>query len=179
MVQVSPPDKHGFCSLGVSVDCSVSAVKEATKVIAQINPNMPRTHGAGFLHYSAFDAVVQVNDPLPEKPKEEPSKDELRIGEHIATLIENGATLQMGIGSIPDAVLRSLKLHKELGIHTEMVSDGVIDLIEEGVITNEHKDVAKNVILFFFFFFSFLFFLKFLLHLDECSGIRLWNQKTL
>jgi 4-hydroxybutyrate CoA-transferase len=147
LVQVSPPDKHGFCSMGVSVDCSVTAVNEASKVIAQINPNMPRTHGAGILHESAFDAVVHVNDPIFEKQAEQPTPVEDKIGEHIASLIENGATIQMGIGSIPDAVLKCLIDHKELGIHTEMVSDGIIDLVESGVITNQHKKIhtGKNV----------------------------------
>lgn len=89
--------------------------------------------------------MVTSNDPIPERPVEEPTEEEKRIGEHVASLIEDGATLQMGIGNIPDAVLKCLKYHKELGVHTEMVSDGVIDLIEEGIITNEHKVVSPNV----------------------------------
>lgn len=107
--------------------------------------NYWKCEGAGILHESAFDAVVHVNDPIWEKHSQEPTPTEIKIGEHIASLIENGATIQMGIGSIPDVVLKCLKSHKELGIHTEMLSDGIIDLMESGVITNQHKPIHTGV----------------------------------
>ena len=141
MVNVSPPDKHGYCSLGVSVEISMTAVKEAKYVIAQINPNMPRSHGAGFIHISKFHAVTEVDEPLKNHETAVLSDVEKKIGSYCAGLVENGSTLQMGIGSIPDAVLCALHNHRELGIHTEMFSDGVIDLVEKGVITGEHKKV--------------------------------------
>jgi acyl-CoA hydrolase len=138
IVQVSPPDKHGFCSLGVSVDIAAAAVKNAKTIIAQVNPRMPRTLGDGIVHVDDFAAMVLGEQELPEiiSKVTEISK---RIATHCAELVENGATLQMGIGSIPDAVLASLTSHKELGVHTEMFSDGIIPLLEKGVITNEHK----------------------------------------
>ncbi|MFM2136270.1 MAG: hypothetical protein RL021_1670, partial [Bacteroidota bacterium] len=140
IVHVSPPDAHGYCSLGVSVDIARSAVNEARKVIAQVNPNMPRTAGDGMIHIDEFDAVVRVEDPLHEAAPHAGITDvERRIGNHIAELIEDGSTLQTGIGSIPDAVLASLHGHKHLGIHTEMFSDGIIDLIEKGIIDNSQK----------------------------------------
>jgi acyl-CoA hydrolase len=110
-------------------------------VIAQLNPNMPRTHGDGLIHISHIDSAVVVDDPLPEFPPGEPSEAEKAIGRHCAELIEDGATLQMGIGAIPNAVLAALKDHRDLGVHTEMFSDGAIDLIERGVINNEKKRV--------------------------------------
>jgi acyl-CoA hydrolase len=138
VVQVSAPDKHGYCSLGVSVDIALSAVKNAKCVIAQVNPKMPRTLGDGIIHIDDFDAMVYAEQELPEivSPTNEIAS---RIGSHCAELVEKGATLQMGIGAIPDAVLASLIDHKELGIHTEMFSDGIIPLIEKGVVTNQHK----------------------------------------
>jgi acyl-CoA hydrolase len=139
LVQVSPPDKHGFCSLGVSVDIAATAVKTAKHVIAQINPKMPRTLGDGIVKIDDFDAVVYAEQELPEVVCNDATEISMRIGGHCAELVENGATLQMGIGSIPDAVLTSLAGHKELGVHTEMFSDGIIPLIEKGVITNQHK----------------------------------------
>ncbi len=139
MVHVSPPDKHGFCSLGVSVDCSRAAVETAKKVIAQINPNMPRTHGDGIIHVSDIDCAVEVNTPLPRHPAPVFTDVETRIGRLVADLIEDGSCLQMGIGAIPDAVLAALAGHKDLGIHTEMFSDGVIPLVEAGVITGAKK----------------------------------------
>jgi acyl-CoA hydrolase len=138
IVQVSPPDKHGFCSLGVSVDIALSAVKSAKKVIAQVNPKMPRTLGDGIVHIDEFDAIVLGEQELPEIISK-PTEIAERIALHCAALVENGATLQMGIGAIPDAVLAGLTDHKELGVHTEMFSDGIIPLIEKGVITNQHK----------------------------------------
>lgn len=139
MLQVSPPDRNGFCTLGVSVDTSLAAAQSAKRLIAEVNPNMPRTMGDGNIHISRFDKVVEVDYPLPTLEVSEPNELEMRIGQHIAGLVEDGATLQMGIGAIPNAALLAMKNHKELGIHTEMFSDGIIDLFERGVITNEHK----------------------------------------
>jgi acyl-CoA hydrolase len=140
VIHVSLPDKHGFCSLGTSVDVARSAVHHAKKVIAQVNPNMPRTHGDSFVHISKFDAIVECNDPLPEVLYgARITEEDLAIGKYCAELIEDRSTLQMGIGCIPDAVLKSLGHAKDLGIHTEMFSDGVIDLLKKGVITNRFK----------------------------------------
>lgn len=142
LVQVSPPDQHGYCSLGVSVDIARSAVNTATHIIAQVNPNVPRTHGDSLVHTSRFTSMVYHEEPLPQvdygaKVRE----DELKIGQLIAGLIEDGSTLQMGIGTIPDAVLRSLHSHKNLGVHTEMCSDGIIDLVDKDVINNTKKKI--------------------------------------
>lgn len=139
LVQVSPPDKHGYCSLGVSVDATRAALQCAKKAIALVNPNMPRTHGDGIFHASRFNALVESEEPLHELTIPEPNEVEKKIGRNCAELVEDGATLQMGIGAIPNAVLQSLGNHKELGIHTEMFSDGVIDLVEKGVITGKKK----------------------------------------
>jgi len=145
LVHVSPPDAHGFCTLGTSVDIARSAVRNARSVIAQVNPRMPRTHGEGQVHVSAFSALVAVDEPLPEVdyasrigPEEE------RIGALCAELVEDRSTLQMGIGAIPDALLRSLGGHKDLGVHTEMCSDGIIRLLEQGVVTNRYKKKFKD-----------------------------------
>lgn len=146
LVQVSPPDRHGFCSLGVSVDASRTAVHEARYVIAQVNPNMPRSHGDGLIHLEALDAVVEADDPLPEAPPPELGEVERAIGKNAASLIEDGATLQMGIGAIPDAVLAALTGHRDLGVHTEMFSDGLVDLVERGVVTGEKKRVHPGKI---------------------------------
>ncbi|MBL7863531.1 MAG: acetyl-CoA hydrolase/transferase family protein [Cyclobacteriaceae bacterium] len=146
LVQVSPPDKHGYCSLGVSVDTVLSAMKYARHVIAQINPRMPRSHGDGIVKVDSFDALVYHEQELPEVINPALSDIALRIGQNCASLVENGATLQMGIGSIPDAVLASLHNHKELGVHTEMFSDGLIPLVEKGVITGEHKKKHRGKI---------------------------------
>jgi acyl-CoA hydrolase len=139
LVHVSPPDKHGYCSLGVSVDCAAAAVKAAKHVIAQVNPRMPRTMGDGIVHISEFDSMVWAEEELPEVVGKATSETAKRIGSYCAELVEDGATLQTGIGSIPDAVLASLSNHKELGLHTEMFSDGILPLVEHGVITNQHK----------------------------------------
>lgn len=140
IINVSPPDMHGFCSLGVSVDIAKPAIETAGKIIAQVNPNMPRTHGDGLIHISKFHATVEVDDPLPQvNYASKMGQKELQIGRNIAGLIEDRSTLQLGIGAIPDAVLRVLGDHKDLGIHTEMFSDGVIDLLEKGAITNKYK----------------------------------------
>jgi acyl-CoA hydrolase len=139
LLQVSPPDAHGYVSLGSSVDAALAAAQTARLLIAQVNPQMPRTLGDGAVHVSAFTALVHFDTPLPEHPMSAGSPVEDAIGKLVAEMVEDGATLQMGIGSIPDAVLRSLTNHKGLGIHTEMFSDGVLPLLEKGVITNEHK----------------------------------------
>ena len=139
IIQVSPPDKHGYCSLGTSVDIAVSAVKAAKYVIAQINPRMPRTLGDGIIKITQFDAAVFAEEELPEIMSGESNEISMRIAAHCAALVENGATLQLGLGSIPDAVLASLENHRELGVHTEMFSDGLVSLIEKGIITNQHK----------------------------------------
>ncbi|MGE0770116.1 MAG: acetyl-CoA hydrolase/transferase family protein [Cyclobacteriaceae bacterium] len=140
MLHVSPPDAHGYCSLGTSVDVAKSAVKHARKVIAQVNPNMPRTWGDGFVHVSEIDYAIECNDELPEVRYSDRISDlERIIGNRIAELIADRSTLQMGIGAIPDAVLQSLGHAKDLGVHTEMFSDGVIDLLKKGVITNAYK----------------------------------------
>lgn len=139
LIHVSPPDKHGFCSLGVSVDIAFSAVQSAHTVIAQINPNMPRVHGDGFVHISKIDYYIDVNDPIPQITALPIDEAEKKIGEHVANLIEDGSTLQIGIGAVPDAVLASLTHHKHLGIHSEMWSDGALALIESGVVDNSKK----------------------------------------
>jgi len=145
LVQVSPPDGHGYCSLGVSVDIARSAVNTAAHVIAVVNPNVPRTHGDGLIHSSRFDSIVQCDDPLYEtRYSDKVGESELKIGEHIAGLIEDRSCLQMGIGSIPDAVLRKLTNHKDLGMHTEMCSDGIIDLVEKDIINNKYKQIHPN-----------------------------------
>lgn len=145
IVQVSAPDKHGYCSLGTSVDIAGAAVKTARTVIAQVNPRMPRTLGDGIVKIDDFDAAVYAEQELPEvKGGSSMNEISMRIGSYCAELVEDGATLQMGIGSIPDAVLASLTNHKELGVHTEMFSDGIIPLIENGTITNQHKKKHKG-----------------------------------
>ncbi|WP_421763135.1 acetyl-CoA hydrolase/transferase family protein [Ekhidna sp.] len=146
LIQVSPPDKHGFCSLGISVDATKAAVDVAKKVIAQINPKMPRTHGDGLLHISKFDTFIEYEADLPEIPPHEISDVEKQIGRHVSGVIEDGATLQMGIGAIPDAVLSCLNGHKDLGVHTEMFSDGILPLVESGVINNKFKPRHPGII---------------------------------
>lgn len=143
-IQVSPPDKHGYCSLGVSVDITLPAIQTAKKVIAQINPQVPRTHGDGIIHIDRIDAAIEVNEPIHQTSISSPSEIELQIGKHVAGLVEDGATLQMGIGGIPNVVLANLIHHKRLGIHTEMFSDGILPLIEKGVITGEEKVIKTG-----------------------------------
>jgi acyl-CoA hydrolase len=146
LVQVSPPDRHGFCSLGVSVDVTRAAVQMAKTVIAQVNPRMPRTHGDGLIHEESIDFAVAVDEPIPELPHHQPTETENAIGEHCAELVEDGATLQIGIGAIPDSTLAALSGHHRLGIHTEMLSDGVVDLVEKGVVTGEMKRIHPGKI---------------------------------
>ncbi len=139
LMHLSPPDKHGNCSLGVSVECSLAAMQSAKIVIAQINHNMPRTHGDGVVHISKIDYAVEVNDPIYEVIYGEPTEIEMQIGKNVASIIEDGATLQMGVGGIPNCVLSCLTNHKNLGIHTEMFSDGLMKLTQKGVITGKFK----------------------------------------
>jgi 4-hydroxybutyrate CoA-transferase len=139
LIHVSPPDRHGFCSLGVSVDVSKAAVQTARTVVAQVNPRMPRSHGDGLIHVDAIDYMVEVDEPIHEAPPHELTDVERAIGRHCAELVEDGACLQIGIGAIPEATLAALADHHRLGIHTEMISDGVVDLVEKGVITGENK----------------------------------------
>jgi len=146
-IHVSPPDKHGYCSLGVSVEATVAAIENAKIVIAQVNPQMPRTFGDGILHVDEIDYLVEVNEPIFGHAPTPFSKEEEKIGEYVASLIEDRSTLQMGIGSIPNAALSKLKNHKDLGLHTEMFSDGVIDLIESDVINCNYKGTLRGRVL--------------------------------
>ncbi|HRJ29240.1 MAG TPA: acetyl-CoA hydrolase/transferase C-terminal domain-containing protein [Cyclobacteriaceae bacterium] len=140
LLHISPPDKHGLCSLGVSVDVARAAAKHAKHIIAQVNPNMPRTHGDGFIDIHQIHTLVETDDNLPEVNYAAQITDcDRTIGKYVAELVEDRSTLQMGIGAIPDAVLESLTHCKDLGVHTEMFSNGVIDLMKKGVITNKYK----------------------------------------
>ena len=139
IIHISPPDHHGFCSFGVSTDTTIAACKVAKIIIAMVNQKMPRVHGDNFIHASKLDYIVEADTPLFQAPKIELSERHMKIGRHIADLIEDGSTLQMGIGAIPDATLHYLKNKKNLGIHTEMFSDGVVGLVEAGVINGEEK----------------------------------------
>ena len=140
-IQVSPPDKHGYCSLGVTVAATLAAIDSAKTVIAQINPQMPRTHGDGIIHISELDIFVEHDSPIHTHFLPKLDEIEIKIGKNVAGLIDDGATLQMGIGSIPNAVLTQLTHHKNLGLHTEMFSDGVIDLILNDVINGNSKGI--------------------------------------
>lgn len=145
IVQVSPPDKHGYCSLGTSLDIARAAVNSAAVVIAQVNPHMPRVHGNTFIHFSKFKAAVWAEHPLPERSCDKEANEITNdIGKRVAELVDDGATLQLGIGTIPDSVLKNLTNHKNLGIHTEMFSDGVIPLIDSGVINNSCKKIERG-----------------------------------
>ena len=143
-IHVSPPDIHGYCSLGVSVEATVAAIENTKIVIAQVNPQMPRTFGDGILHISEIDYLVDVNIAIYAHEIEPFTKEEEKIGEYVASLIEDRSTLQMGIGSIPNAALSKLNNHKDLGLHTEMFSDGVIDLIESDVINCNFKGTLRG-----------------------------------
>jgi len=146
LISVSPPDQHGYCSLGSSVDIALGALESARLVIAEINPNVPRTHGDGFIHFDEIDYAVETDTPLYEVSPPEFGVVEEKIGRYIAEMVEDGATLQMGIGAIPDAVLSQLGQHRRLGIHTEMFSDGLIELVKNGVVTGEEKKVLPNLV---------------------------------
>lgn len=144
LIHVSVPDKHGYCSLGVSVEATLAAIDNAKYVIAQVNRFMPRTHGAGIIHVSEIDAFVESHEQLPIHEVSEPTEIENKIGGYVANLIEDRSTLQMGIGNIPNAVLTRLTNHKDLGLHTEMFSDGVIDLILNDVINGNYKHINRG-----------------------------------
>lgn len=145
-LQLSPPDRHGYCSMGIHVDIQRAAFESAELVIAEINPNMPRTFGDTDVHIKDIDYLVEVDTPLLELPFTEPNQTAMRIGFHISRLIENGSCLQMGIGNIPNAVLKFLGNKHDLGIHTEMFSDGVLDLVRNGNISNKYKQVHPGKI---------------------------------
>lgn len=144
LVMVSPPDEHGYCCVGVSADYTMQGIESAKIVLAQVNDQMPVVYGNTFVHVSKIDKFVEVSQPLPELGLPNIGEVELAIGKHCATLVEDGSTLQLGIGAIPDAVLQSLKDKKDLGIHSEMISDGVVDLYEAGVINNSKKGLHKD-----------------------------------
>ena len=141
LIHVSVPDKHGYCSLGVSVEATLAAIDNAKTVIAQVNPQMPRTHGDGIIHYSEINLFVECNESIPTHALGTPSTIENKISDYVASLIDDRSTLQMGVGNIPNAVLSRLTNHKDLGLHTEMFSDGVIDLILNDVINGNYKGV--------------------------------------
>ncbi len=144
LISVTPPDKHGFCSFGVSVCATKPGAEAAKLVIAEVNEQMPRTYGDSFIHISDIDYLVETSHPLPEIVPPQMSEVEKKIGQYCAELIEDGSTLQLGIGAIPDAVLLSLDDKKDLGIHSEMISDGVVELYERGVINNSKKTIHKG-----------------------------------
>lgn len=152
LISVSSPDVHGFCSFGVEVGTTKPAAEAARVIIAEINPRMPRTLGDSFIHVSRLTHIVEVDYPLPVATQAGSTDRHLKVGEHIAGMIPNGATLQMGIGSIPDAVLQHLGGHRDLGVHTELFSDGVIDLVESGVITCSRKSFHSGKIVAGFLF---------------------------
>ena len=145
ILHVSPPDTHGYCTLGTSADVAISAVRNAKMIIAQVNPRMPRVLGEGIVHVSRFNAMIWEEAELPEIDYSLKTDEVTRkIGEKVASIIDDGSTLQMGIGAIPDAVLQSLSNHKNLGVHTEMLSDGIIPLVERGVVNNSLKKVLPG-----------------------------------
>jgi len=146
-IQVSPPDPHGYCSFGVGVDTTLTAAKYAHRVVAQVNAQMPRTYGDSFIHVSQLDAIVEVSQPLCELKKHESVPEHLQIGTRVASLIEDGSVLQCGIGGIPDAVLPNLLDRRDLGIHTELISDSVIPLVEAGVMNGERKNFKPRKII--------------------------------
>jgi len=144
LMQVSPPDAHGFVSLGTTVDCTLTAVRHARVVIAEVNDQVPRTHGDTSIPISRITAIVETSRPVLELCAEPATELHLSVGRNVASLIPDGATLQTGIGGISDAVLRCLGDKRDLGIHTEMVSDGVIDLMEAGVINGQRKTLLRG-----------------------------------
>ncbi len=152
LIQVSPPDEHGFCSFGCEVGCTKPAAQAAKVVIAEVNRRMPRVLGDSFIHLSKLNYVVEVDYVLPEAPQAGSTEAHRQIGKWIAEMIPDGATLQLGIGSIPDAVLAQVGDKHDLGVHTELFSDGVIDLVERGVITNDKKTLHPGKIIAGFLF---------------------------
>lgn len=146
MVMVSPPDKYGYCSFGVASDYTVQASETAKVVIAQVNNKVPYTYGETFIHVSQMDAIVEADTDLPEVPRIEIKEAEEKIGKYCASLVEDGATLQLGIGAIPDALLAQMHDKKDLGVHTEMISDSIVDLVQEGIITGAKKAIDRKKI---------------------------------
>ena len=144
LIQVTPPDENGMCSLGVSVDIVRSAAENASLVIAQVNPNMPWTHGTSQVHVFDLDVLVPSDEPILETTYAEATEDTRQIAEYVAALVEDGSTIEVGIGRIPHALLSFLEEKKDLGIHTEMITDGIVDLIEAGVITWQSEDVRQR-----------------------------------
>lgn len=147
LIQVSPPDEHGFCSYGVEVGVTKPAAESAKQLIAEINPNMPRVLGDSFIHVSRIDQIVEVDYPLPEPAGAEASETQEQVGELVAELVPDEATLQLGIGALPNAVLHKLEGKRDLGIHSELFSDGVIEMVEKGVITNAAKTLHPGKII--------------------------------
>jgi len=147
VIHVSPPDEHGFCSYGVEVGVSKGPTSVAKKVIASVNPKMPRTLGDSFIHVNDIDYFIEVDHDIPELPAPPPNDIQNQIAAHIAEYIPNEATLQMGIGGIPDAVLRQLTGHKNLGVHTELFSDGVMEMIQSGIITGARKSIHPGKVI--------------------------------
>ncbi|RMH69928.1 MAG: acetyl-CoA hydrolase/transferase family protein [Gemmatimonadetes bacterium] len=146
LINVSPPDEHGFCCFGIEVGVTMPAAQSAKVIIAEINDQMPRCHGDSFIHVSKIHYCVETSSPLSELPQGQPSELQKKIGQNVASLIEDGSTLQMGIGGIPDGVLLYLNDKKDLGVHSEMFSDGVIDLVDNGIINNEKKTLHPGKI---------------------------------
>lgn len=144
LVQVSPPDENGLCSFGISVDIVKAAAENASLVIAQVNPKMPRTHGTGTIHVHVLDALVPVEDDLVEYASPPPEEETARIGEYVAGLVEDGSTIEVGIGRIPQAIIQHLTDKRDLGIHTEMFTDSMIELVESGVVTGSQKALDRN-----------------------------------
>lgn len=147
LIQATPPDEHGFCSLGVSVDVTKPAAEKARLVIAQVNSQMPRVLGDSFIHTSKIDVIVEHDEPILESPGSTSDLGSERIARYVEELVEDGATLQIGIGNVPDAVLPALKNKRDLGIHTELLTEGVVDLVEEGILTSAKKTVNKGKII--------------------------------
>jgi acetyl-CoA hydrolase len=153
LLNVSPPDEHGFCSYGVDVGTIKTAAEKAKIIIAQVNTEMPRSLGDSFIHINKIHHIVEHSQPIQELPQVDPNTSEEMlkiydtIGKNTAELIEDGATLQMGIGAIPDSVMKYLRDRKNLGIHTEMFSDGIIDLVEEGIVNGEEKSIHRGKII--------------------------------
>jgi len=144
LIHVTPPDRFGYCSMGVSIETSLTAARCARRIIAQVNDKMPRTWGNSFLHVSEIDAFVECSQELPQLPRPEVTEEHIAIAKNVSELIDDGACLQTGIGGIPDAILPFLKDRRDLGIHTETISEGVIPLIESGVITGRRKQIDPN-----------------------------------
>jgi 4-hydroxybutyrate CoA-transferase len=144
LIHLTPPDAHGFCSLGTSVDVVPAAIEMAKVLIAQINPRMPRLQGDGIVHIDQLDAWIEVDEPIDDYKQGVPTAAETKIGQNVAELIEDGATIQAGIGTIPEAAMKALVHHKHLGIHTELLTEGMLDLLKAGAVDNSQKAVHRG-----------------------------------